>query len=117
MQKWNKVYFVGYVRQCNRLLAKNDCMLNVQKKCFAIANDFFFQIVFLVTPDDMWTPYKQLHRVVETYLSQCAPEGSIANLELALQKHKTDFINLLKNSVSKSAQNQKISSQSTKYSV
>lgn len=48
----------------------------------------------------MWTPFKQLHRVVETYLSKRAPEGSLANLELTLQKHKPDFVNLLKNSVS-----------------
>lgn len=52
-----------------------------------------------VTPDDMWTPYKQLHKVVETYLIGRAPEGSISNLELMLQKHKPDFINVLKNSV------------------
>lgn len=51
-------------------------------------------------PDDMWTPFKQLHRAVETYLLKLAPEGSLANLELILQKHKPDFVNLLKNSVS-----------------
>lgn len=55
-------------------------------------------------PDDMWTPFKQLQRVVETYLSRRAPDGSIANLELTLQKHKPDFINLLKNSVSKNVE-------------
>lgn len=54
----------------------------------------------LATPDDMWTPFKQLQRVVETYLSKRAPDGSLANFELILQKHKPDFINLLKNSVS-----------------
>lgn len=53
------------------------------------------------TPDDMWTPFKQLQRVVETYLSKRAPEGSLANLEFILQKHKPDFVNLLKNSVSR----------------
>lgn len=52
-----------------------------------------------VTPDDMWTPYKQLQKVVETYLTGRAPEGSISNLELVLQKHKPDLINVLKNSV------------------
>ena len=60
-----------------------------------------FSISFEVTPDDMWTPFKQLQRVVETFLSKRAPDGSLANLELILQKHKPDFINLLKNSVSK----------------
>lgn len=48
----------------------------------------------------MWTPYKQLQRVVETFLANRAPDGSLANLELLLQKHKPDFINLLRNSVS-----------------
>lgn len=48
----------------------------------------------------MWTPYKQLQRVVESYLTGVAAEGSIAHLEIALQKYKPDFINLLKNSVS-----------------
>lgn len=48
----------------------------------------------------MWTPFKQLQRVVDTFLSQRAPDGSMATLELILQKHKPDFINLLKNSVS-----------------
>lgn len=57
--------------------------------------------MFSVAPDDMWTPYKQLHKVVETYLIGRAPEGSISSLELVLQKHRTDFINVLKNSVSK----------------
>lgn len=51
------------------------------------------------TPDDMWTPFKQLHRTVETCLSKRAPAGSLANLELTLQKHKSDFVNLLKNAV------------------
>lgn len=48
----------------------------------------------------MWTPFKQLQRVVVDFLSQRAPDGSMATLELILQKHKPDFINLLKNSVS-----------------
>lgn len=56
-----------------------------------------------VVPDDMWTPFKQLQRIVETFLSNRAPEGSLANLELLLQKHKPDFINLLRNSVNISA--------------
>lgn len=62
---------------------------------------FFFVLEFKIVamPDDMWTPFKQLHRVVETNLSKRAPEGSLANLELTLHKHKSDFINLLKNSV------------------
>lgn len=51
-------------------------------------------------PDDMWTPFKQLQRVVDTFLTKRAPDGSLASLELILQKHKPDFINLLKNSVS-----------------
>lgn len=52
----------------------------------------------------MWTPYKQLHKVVETYLIGRAPEGSISTLELMLQKHKPDFINVLRNSVTKNYQ-------------
>lgn len=48
----------------------------------------------------MWTPFKQLQRTVETCLSKRAPDGSLTNLELILQKHKPDIINLLKNSVS-----------------
>lgn len=61
--------------------------------------NFYFMKIFLVTPDDMWTPYKRLHKVIETYLIGRAPEGSISSLELVLQKHRTDFINVLKNSV------------------
>lgn len=56
--------------------------------------------MILATPDDMWTPFKQLQRVVETYLSKRVSDDSLATLELTLQKHKPDFINLLKNSVS-----------------
>lgn len=52
------------------------------------------------TPNDMWTSFKRLNRIVETYLSKRAPESLLANLELALQKLKSDFVNLLKNSVS-----------------
>lgn len=50
-----------------------------------------------VTPDDMWTPFKHLHKVVETYLLGRAPEGTISSLELILQKHRTDFVNILRN--------------------
>lgn len=51
--------------------------------------------------DDMWTSFRQLHRVVETFTSKRGPEGSLAliGLEFSLNKHKPDFVDLLKNSV------------------
>lgn len=61
----------------------------------------FFLSELEETPDD--TPFKQLHRVVETCL--CAPEDSLTNLEMILHKHKPDFIDLLEHSVRSSIQN------------
>lgn len=63
----------------------------------------FNEISFLTilgTPDDLWTPYKHLNKVVESFLSGKATENS--TFELTLRKFKQNFINLLKNSVSRS---------------
>lgn len=49
----------------------------------------------------MWTPFKQLLNVVETYLSPGKQRTSnVADLEVTLRKHKQNFTTLLKNPVS-----------------
>lgn len=52
-----------------------------------------------VTPDDLWTPYKQLSKVVEASLTGRTADSSNLNLELYLRKYKPNFVNLLKNPV------------------
>lgn len=65
---------------------------------------YYFSLIFLfrfhsVDSIDQWTALKQLRQSIQTYLSKQAVKGSPANLELILQKHKADFVNLLQNSV------------------
>lgn len=55
-------------------------------------------VIVLGTPDDLWTPYKHLNKVVDSFLGGKATENS--TFELTLRKFKQNFINLLKNSVS-----------------
>lgn len=50
--------------------------------------------------DDMWTPYKHLYKVVDSFLSSKTNETSISNLDYKLRKHKQNFLNLLRNPVS-----------------
>lgn len=57
-------------------------------------------LLSIVTPDDLWTPFKQLNKVVEAHLTGRASDSSNLNLELYLRKYKQNFINLLKNPVS-----------------
>lgn len=97
------VVFFGYVSVLDRNqlcgFVFRICAQNIEFSWKHLEKLNFFSTIILVTPDDMWTPFKQLQRVVETYLSKRAPDGSLATLELLLQKHKPDFINLCKNSV------------------
>lgn len=46
----------------------------------------------------MWTPYKQLQKIIDFHLAGHSSDTS--ELEIVLRKYKQNFINLLKNSVS-----------------
>lgn len=54
-------------------------------------------IIIKGLPDDVWTPYKQLQKIVGSHLSGQSTDHS--NLEATLRKYKQNFVNLLKNSV------------------
>lgn len=47
----------------------------------------------------MWTPFKQLFGVIETFLQTPGQEHNVANLSIILRKHKQNFTTLLKNPV------------------
>uniref|UniRef100_A0A336MB53 CSON014651 protein n=1 Tax=Culicoides sonorensis TaxID=179676 RepID=A0A336MB53_CULSO len=49
------------------------------------------------SPDDMWTPFKHLQSVVESYLSSNSSDSNLSELEVVLRKHKQNFTTLLKN--------------------
>lgn len=55
---------------------------------------------FCVAAARVWSPYKELLRIVESALLR-KQSDAIQDLELALRKHKPDFISLLLNPVSK----------------
>uniref|UniRef100_A0A1B0CE99 Nuclear pore complex protein n=1 Tax=Lutzomyia longipalpis TaxID=7200 RepID=A0A1B0CE99_LUTLO len=48
-------------------------------------------------PDDMWSPFKTLYQTVEQHLANPHVEGNISDLEAVLQRHRQNFISLLKN--------------------
>ncbi|XP_075154690.1 nuclear pore complex protein Nup205 [Haematobia irritans] len=47
-------------------------------------------------PDDMWSPFKQLYKVIEQTIVN-PNEAAISNLEVYLKRHKQIFVNLLRN--------------------
>jgi hypothetical protein len=46
--------------------------------------------------EDMWTQFKELQHVVQAVVSRPV-QGVIKQMEVILQKHKQNFITLLKN--------------------
>ncbi|XP_059616837.1 nuclear pore complex protein Nup205 [Phlebotomus argentipes] len=50
-----------------------------------------------LSPDDMWSPFKTLYQTVEQHLANPQAEGNFGDLEAALQRHRQNFISLLKN--------------------
>lgn len=53
--------------------------------------------IYLVLPDDMWTPFKHLNKLVDSHLHGHVSDTSA--LEAGLRKYKQIFGNVLKNSV------------------
>lgn len=49
-------------------------------------------------PEDMWTPYKHLYKVIEKSLMS-SDKNSISELDMCLKKYKQTFTTLLKNPV------------------
>ncbi|XP_058974470.1 nuclear pore complex protein Nup205-like [Musca domestica] len=47
-------------------------------------------------PDDMWSPFKHLYRVIEQTVIN-PNESAISSLEVCLKRHKQVFVNLLRN--------------------
>lgn len=47
----------------------------------------------------MWTPFKHLQNVVESYLASNNGEANLSDLEVILRKHKQNFTTLLRNPV------------------
>lgn len=52
-------------------------------------------------PDDMWTPYKHLHKLIGAHLHGHHTETT--GLETALRTYRQVFVNVLNNSVSAAA--------------
>lgn len=48
------------------------------------------------SPEDMWTPYKHLHSVIEKSVVH-STKSSLSQLEIVLRKHKQNFSTILRN--------------------
>lgn len=62
--------------------------------CKAIA----YKIFSGTTGEDLWTPFKELQSLVERAVSS-EDDSILDHLQKALQKHKQNFLTLLKNPV------------------
>ncbi|GAB0093387.1 Nuclear pore complex protein Nup205 [Sergentomyia squamirostris] len=55
------------------------------------------QDFLILAPDDMWSPFKTLYQTVEQHLTGGHVDGGVSDLEAVLQRHRQNFISLLKN--------------------
>lgn len=66
-----------------------------EQQCFGC----FWQNLYISgSPEDMWTPYKHLHSVIEKSVVH-STKSSLSQLEVVLRKHKQNFSTILRNPV------------------
>ena len=66
---------------------------------FVLAKKIIFKFWFLyLTEAQLWGPYKELEKTVDAAIRKKQLDA-VHDLEVALKRHKPDFISLLKNPV------------------
>ena len=68
---------------------------------FILAISYVIEVfLHLFTGAQVWTPFKELYHTVQ-YAIQHRQQDAIQDLEMALRRHRTEFIALLQNPVRK----------------